>query len=85
MVPFLGAPLKDVIINGELTIAYKNDHLVLQYYDAAYPLQLFSYKYLAADEDEGRIISLLLYQIDSINAVEDPYLFTERTNNWKQQ
>ncbi|HVG42612.1 MAG TPA: malto-oligosyltrehalose synthase, partial [Chitinophagaceae bacterium] len=83
MVPFLGAPLKDVIINGELTIAYKNDHLVLQYYDAAYPLQLSSYKYLATDE--GRIISSLLDQIDSINEIEDPHLFTERTNNWKQQ
>src|SRR5215218_489421 len=44
MVPFLGAPLEEVIRKGELQISYHEQRLVLQYYDSIYPLNLPSYK-----------------------------------------
>ena len=74
MVPFLGSALEDVINNGELKIAYKDDQLVLQYYEAAYPLNLQSYKTVlqSAKADAVSAIKKVLQQIDMAQQVEDP-------------
>ena len=38
MVPFLGAPLEEVILKGELKLANDNGRPMLQYFDAKYPM-----------------------------------------------
>ncbi|RZK99295.1 MAG: hypothetical protein EOO89_31235 [Pedobacter sp.] len=44
MAPFLGKPLEQAIQDGEVLISLAEDRLVLQYYDAVYPLHPRSYK-----------------------------------------
>jgi maltooligosyltrehalose synthase len=44
MVPFLGATLEDAVTNKEVKIPYQQNRLVLQYYEAAYPLHPRSYQ-----------------------------------------
>lgn len=43
MVPFLGAPLEEVIAGKELKLDWQHDRLVLSYFDSHYPVQAATY------------------------------------------
>jgi malto-oligosyltrehalose synthase/4-alpha-glucanotransferase len=74
MVPFLGAPLEEVIRNQELQVAYQQQRLVLKYYDSAYPLHLRTYLSVLEGTKSEHLASVdsLLTQLAEIHRLEDP-------------
>jgi len=51
MVPFLGAPLSKVLENQEITLEYRDERFVLNYYDAIYPVNSASYSLIFNGEN----------------------------------
>ncbi|RRB18145.1 malto-oligosyltrehalose synthase [Larkinella knui] len=86
-VPFLGGPLEEVVTNQELTVAYQDGRFVLQYYDAAYPLQLRSYPTVlqAVDRPIPDSMQQLLDQISQIQQVEEPEAYALGMNEFRLQ
>ena len=87
MVPFLGAPLEEVVQNGELKLGFQNGRLVLQYYDSAYPVGPRSYATVlqAGTEKPNEAIRSLLEQMAPLHAVEDPRAYSQGWNEWLLQ
>ncbi|WP_138993427.1 malto-oligosyltrehalose synthase [Larkinella sp. C7] len=87
-VPFLGAPLDEVIKNRELKVAYQDGRLVLRYFDTDYPLRLRSYPtVLQAPDDQPTLESIqqLLDQIRPLQLVEEPEAYALGMNEFRQQ
>ncbi|SFC87361.1 malto-oligosyltrehalose synthase [Spirosoma endophyticum] len=74
MVPFLGAPLAEVIDQGELTMAYQDGKFVIRYFETAYPLHLRSYAtILTADSQRPtEAVQTLLDQINQLRKLRKP-------------
>ncbi|MEI6947384.1 malto-oligosyltrehalose synthase [Paraflavisolibacter sp. H34] len=80
MVPFLGAPLDEVIANGELKLAFRDGRLVLAYFDNAYPLMPRSYVGIL-EAPTGRppqAIEQLLEQMAALKEVEEAKMYSEQ-------
>src|SRR5215211_4769014 len=71
MVPFLGDSLEESIKNGEIKLAYQDEHFVLKYYDAVYPLHPRSYETILAENKGPQAIQQLLQQMEGIKRTED--------------
>lgn len=87
MVPFLGAPLEDVIKNSELKIDYREGRLVFNYYDNFYPVNPRSYNKIIKDGDATLSDGLeqLLGQMQQIHQVEDPERYADAWNEFLLQ
>ncbi|GAB3256373.1 hypothetical protein GCM10027347_18150 [Larkinella harenae] len=86
-VPFLGAPLDEVIENRELKVAFEDGRLVLKYYDSAYPLRLRSYPTVLQASDQPMPDSLqgFLDQLRALQLVEEPEAYALGMNELRQQ
>ncbi|MFD1140155.1 malto-oligosyltrehalose synthase [Larkinella insperata] len=87
LVPFLGAPLEEVIKNRELTVHYQDGRLVFQYYDSVYPLRLRSYPTIlqTTDEPAPEAIRQLIDQIRQVQLVEEPEAYGLAMTEFRQQ
>lgn len=85
MVPFLGADLPTVIQNGELSLAFHGERLVLQYYEAFFPLSPRSYVHILTGEKPSEAIKGLATQIDQLHSVEDRKAYGEGWHEIAQQ
>ncbi|RRB04936.1 malto-oligosyltrehalose synthase [Larkinella rosea] len=86
-VPFLGAPVGEVIENRELNVAFRDGRFVLTYFDTAYPLRLRSYPAVlqATDRPMPESIQQLLDQIRPIQLIEEPEAYALAINEFRQQ
>ncbi|NIJ53632.1 malto-oligosyltrehalose synthase [Dyadobacter arcticus] len=87
MVPFLAHSLDEVIENGALKLAYKENRFVMEYEGSVYPLNLRSYLTLLSDnpENQSQSIHQLISQLRDIHEVEDSRVFSERWNEFLLQ
>lgn len=89
MVPFLGAPLEEVIKNGELQLAYeeKTQRLVLQYFDQGWPVHLRSYGTVlqANPENTNQATEQLLTQLNELLKIEDAPTFSAQADEFRLQ
>jgi malto-oligosyltrehalose synthase len=75
MAPFLGAPLLEVIQNGELTVGYDAGRLFFRYYDHRWPLKIASYPAFFPE---------LKKQIDQVLELKDPDAFCRAVDAFRQ-
>lgn len=87
MLPFLGNPLKDVIENNELKVAFEDSRFVLKYFDNAYPIRLRSYFSIleAGNEEPVMTVQQLLDQIKEIQKSEDAPSYKEPLHEFQLQ
>ncbi|QHL86501.1 malto-oligosyltrehalose synthase [Nibribacter ruber] len=88
MVPFLGAPLEQVIQNKELKIAYNQgqQRWVCQYYDSAFPLNPNSYlTILKGASQPNQALTQLLLKLQEIHQEEEPKAFALQWTEFQQQ
>ncbi|HEU4632606.1 MAG TPA: alpha-amylase family glycosyl hydrolase, partial [Flavisolibacter sp.] len=86
MVPFLGDTLERVIERGELQLAYKEPRFVLEYFGAAYPLGLSSYRQIVRQGGNGNdALQQLLPQIEQAHQTEEVPAFSERFGEIQMQ
>src|SRR4051812_22912238 len=87
MIPFLGAPLEDVIKNGELKLDFQEPRFVLKYYESAWPVRLRScISILESGEGEPvQAIQQLIDQIRGIQQAEEPTAYTEILREFQLQ
>lgn len=81
LVPFLGAPLEDVL-GTELELRYKNSRFVFSYYETSYPLNPRSYvAILSAKPNNLQDIRQLLTQLENLHMVEEPKIYAQQ---WRE-
>ncbi|MCC8407553.1 malto-oligosyltrehalose synthase [Mucilaginibacter sp. UR6-1] len=86
MVPFLGAPLTDVISKGELKLGYTRGSLFLGYYDSQYPLNISGYSWVISSiKTKDDSLKKLLQQIKQAHQVDDVKAFCIEFNELKSQ
>jgi malto-oligosyltrehalose synthase/4-alpha-glucanotransferase len=88
LVPFLGAPLEEVIQNGELKVAYDEaqKRLIFQYYDSTYPLKIRSYDSLLNRlGNSNQAIEQLLERLQEIHHEEDVKALSLKWEEFKLQ
>ncbi|QNF34747.1 malto-oligosyltrehalose synthase [Adhaeribacter swui] len=87
MVPFLGAPLEQVIQNKELKVAYSEEQqrFVLQYYDSAYPLGYHSYETILTSGEPTQAIQQVLATVEQLHQTEDATAYTAAFSDFQQQ
>ncbi len=87
MVPFLGASLEETIKKGDLKITFKEGRFVLNYFDAAYPLNPRSYAsvLLLPHENQDETIRQLANQLEDLEMLDDAKLYALRWNEIKLQ
>ncbi|MBE9583525.1 malto-oligosyltrehalose synthase [Mucilaginibacter sp. JRF] len=86
MVPFIGAPLSDVINKGELKLVYAKGGLSLSYYDNLYPVNLPGYQWMfSAIKNKDEALKKLLQQIKQVHQTEDVKSFAIEFNELKVQ
>lgn len=86
-VPFLGAPLNEVIDNRELKVAYQDGRFMFTYYDSVYPIRLRSYPTIlqAIDAPVPESVAQLLDQIRALQQVEEPEAYALGMNELRLQ
>lgn len=77
-VPFLGSALEDVIANGDLTLEYETQRLVLRYFDTAYPIHPRSYATILGGDDAPDAIRQFTQQISELHAIDEPVPYNLR-------
>lgn len=87
MVPFLGAPLEEVIDNQQIKVEYAGNRLVINYEGATFPLNIRSYiNLLGADrENAPETVGQLVQQLNEIHEAEDPKIFSQRWSEFLLQ
>lgn len=87
MVPFLGAPLDEVIEDGELKVVYEKQRLVFKYYHSTWPLNILSYDIIlkTGPEKPSEHIRELLEQISLVHQIEDPKGFSLAMDEFRIQ
>jgi len=86
MIPFLGNTLEEVITNRELKIDYKNDKLVLSYFDNFYPLNPRSYQTILSHiKAPNQSLETLLTQMTPLHQVEDKNVYAEEWEEFLDQ
>ncbi len=87
MVPFLGAPLEEVLEKKEVEVAYQAPRLVLKYYDNYFPLHLRSYITIlkAGKKEVPAAIQQLLEQLDQMHKQEDAEKLAEQWHEFQLQ
>lgn len=79
MVPFLGAPLDEVISNSELRIVYWNNRLCLHYSDQYYPLNSRAYGYILGNTPHSpENVTGFVEQLESLHHITDPIQYALR-------
>ena len=73
MVPFLGSALEEVIENGELKVVFKENRLVLNYFDSSYPLNPRAYAsiLLLPHQNSDDTIRQLVNQLEDLEMLDD--------------
>ncbi|HEY0053978.1 MAG TPA: malto-oligosyltrehalose synthase [Pedobacter sp.] len=85
LVPFLGAPLDDVLKN-ELTIEFNGNRFVFKYYEAEFPLNARTYEeILSAAPTNLQDISQLKLQLENIHQVESAKIVAQQWNEFLLQ
>ncbi|GAB3339038.1 hypothetical protein GCM10027299_51650 [Larkinella ripae] len=86
-VPFLGAPLEDVIQNRELKVVYQDGRFALQYFESVYPIRLRSYPTIlqASDQPLPESVQQVIDQIRQTQLVEEPEAYALAMNELRQQ
>ncbi|MDB5196294.1 MAG: 4-alpha-glucanotransferase, partial [Flaviaesturariibacter sp.] len=83
MIPFLGASLEEAIAKGEIKLVYQKQHLLLQYYEATYPLQPQSYAaFLWQQEALPEELESILASLEEVMETEDKNVFAQRWQDW---
>jgi malto-oligosyltrehalose synthase/4-alpha-glucanotransferase len=79
MVPFLGAPVEEVIKKEEIKIAYSDQRFVLKYYDSSYPVSLDTYKAVLTlhKEDTPDAVNKFLQQLNKTAREHDPETYAK--------
>ncbi|GAA4411297.1 hypothetical protein GCM10023187_36920 [Nibrella viscosa] len=87
MVPFLGAPLDEVIANGELSIVYEDNRFYFRYYDTDYPLHLRSYATIlkSGPEQPSDVVQQLIGQINDLHDIDEPKAYAIRWEELRLQ
>ncbi|WP_234733730.1 malto-oligosyltrehalose synthase [Tellurirhabdus bombi] len=86
MIPFLGAPLAEVIEKKQLKVSFQDGRLVLRYFENDYPLHLRSYAtILQAGENPGDNIQQLLDQLTQLQRVDDAKTYALEVTEFQQQ
>ncbi|MCF0062481.1 malto-oligosyltrehalose synthase [Dyadobacter chenwenxiniae] len=87
MVPFLGAPLEEVIDNQQVKVEYAGNRLVLNYEGATFPLNIRSYMNMLGTDQENapETIHQLVKQLNEIHEAEDPKIFSQRWSEFLLQ
>ena len=87
MTPFLGSELKNVINNGELTIAWNGAQLQFKYAENIWPLNLPSYTTVIGfnKNEPPAAVKQLLEQAVQIKRIEEPAAFALAINEFKLQ
>jgi malto-oligosyltrehalose synthase/4-alpha-glucanotransferase len=78
IVPFLGTPLEEVIANGDLTVEYESQRLVLRYFDASYPINSRSYNTILGGDDAPDAMRSLSQQIAELHTIDEPVTYNLR-------
>jgi len=86
MVPFLGAPLDEVIEQGDLTVAYQHGKFVITYFDTTYPLHLRSYATIltAGEGSPSEAIQGLLDRIRQLQKLRKPDAYARQSADCQQ-
>jgi malto-oligosyltrehalose synthase/4-alpha-glucanotransferase len=84
MVPFLGSPLEDIIKNGELKIAYVNQHLIFKYFENSYPVHPCSYVKILRDVEHEELKQVIA-AIPDIKKFKGAQKFAVDWTGWLQQ
>lgn len=87
MVPFLGAPLEEVIDNQQIKVEYSGNRLVINYEGSTFPLNIRSYmNLLGADKENApETVGQLVQQLNEIHEAEDPKIFSQRWSEFLLQ
>ncbi|MGV3504905.1 MAG: malto-oligosyltrehalose synthase [Adhaeribacter sp.] len=87
MVPFLGAPLEEVIAKKELQLQYDQDsqQLQLQYYDNAWPVNGQTYSLVLKEAGQSLPLKQLLDQLHQLHQVEEAQAFSQGFAEFKKQ
>lgn len=82
MVPFLESDLDEVLEDGKVTIEYDTNRLVLKYEESVFPLNPRSYSTILNTPDltQNQSLAQISDQVNEINEVEDPRVFSQRWN-----
>jgi malto-oligosyltrehalose synthase/4-alpha-glucanotransferase len=85
MVPFLGAPLEEVIKNGELKLNHSKQGLVLKYYDSTYPLHLRTYATIlqGGEANTDRSVKSVLGQVNQALEIDDKEAYNQLSSDIK--
>ena len=86
MVPFLGAPLEEVIEQGDLAVDYQNGRFVITYFETAYPLHLRSYATILTVDNEqpSEAIQSLLGGIGQAQKLRKPATYAQQSDKCQQ-
>ncbi|MXV51490.1 malto-oligosyltrehalose synthase [Pedobacter sp. HMF7647] len=86
MVPFLGSSLQEVLAEKQLNVVYKDQRLMIKYFDAAWPLSFESYQViLSATGVANSSVTQLLEQLKKQILPEDKKMFTLAAEEIKSQ
>ena len=86
MVPFLGSSLPDAVNKGELKLVYDGSRFLLKYFDASYPLRLYSYEYILRSIDKpSDVVQQLLQQVSDARQTEEAAIFSQRFDEIRLQ
>ena len=85
LVPFLGAPIQEVV-NNEIKLEYNGNRFVFNYFDSLYPLNPQSYaEILKSQSTDMQDVRQLQEQLEIINRVEDVTVLTQQWNEFLLQ
>ncbi len=88
MVPFLGAPLEEVLAQGELTIKYVNERLVFTYQENNYPLHPKSYAtvlQVQAPSPPEKKIQEFLKKLEELHGIDDQATYADTWDGLRSQ
>ena len=86
MAPFLAKDLDQMLDHREVKLLYNGSRFVLDFGAQAFPVNLSSYKLLFQNaHGKPQAFTQLLDQLEEMNRVEDPAVFSQQWDEWLMQ
>lgn len=86
MAPFLSKDLDEMLDQREVKVLFDGSRFVLDFGAQAFPVNLRSYKALFQNADrKPQSLTQLLDQLEEINRIEDPVVFSQQWDEWLMQ
>lgn len=85
MVPFLGAPVNEIIQNKQLKIIYRDKQLLFNYSGQEYPLHISSWLTLLKSNGTAKNVKAIENQINALAQLTDAKAYAEHVNNIKHR